>query len=74
MFCDAEFFNFRETSDSLESKKGVGLVPLTHGMFGYSLTKPSQNSPFISKLLASCRESQIEIESFHTETGILSLS
>src|SRR6185295_9171516 len=41
-----EWFNFRETPQSLAAKHYVAPTPITPGMFGYSLTRAGQNQPF----------------------------
>ncbi|KAI8914864.1 glutamine synthetase [Powellomyces hirtus] len=64
-----EFFNFKETPDTLATKNGVNLTPLTQGMFGYSLLRPSMNQDFFNQIYDQCREYGIPIEGFHTETG-----
>jgi glutamine synthetase len=66
---ELEFFNFKETSESLNLKKGVGLSPLTHGMFGYSINRPFQNNGFFNQLYDDCLKYGIPLECFHTETG-----
>ena len=35
-----EWYNLKETPETLLQKNGVGLQPLTSGMFGYSLLRP----------------------------------
>lgn len=64
-----EFFNFKETQTTLAQKKGVNLTPLTTGMFGYSLTRPQQNSQYFTDIYDECLHYGIEIECLHTETG-----
>ncbi|KAJ3273615.1 hypothetical protein HDV01_004224 [Terramyces sp. JEL0728] len=70
-FCgvEFEFFNFKETSDSLAAKKGMGLQPLTSGMFGYSLARPTVHQQFFDDIYEKSREFNIPLECFHTETG-----
>lgn len=58
-----------ETPDSLNSKKGVGLTPLTTGMFGYSLLRPHLKKEYFNDIYKNCMEYGIPIEGFHTETG-----
>ena len=64
-----EWFNFRETSDSLAAKAGGELTPLTQGMFGYSLIRMAQNRPFFAALMDELEQFGIPIEGLHTETG-----
>ncbi|KAI9017155.1 hypothetical protein BC832DRAFT_9856 [Gaertneriomyces semiglobifer] len=64
-----EFYNMRETPESLAQKGGSGLVPLTPGMFGYSFTRPALNRAYFNDILEQCFKYGIPIEGFHTETG-----
>ena len=64
-----EFFNFRETSRSLDEKGFRDLEPLTPGMFGYSIVRQAQNQPFFDALLAELRAFGVPLEGLHTETG-----
>ncbi|KAK5668832.1 hypothetical protein QVD99_004615 [Batrachochytrium dendrobatidis] len=64
-----EWFNFQETPDTLAQKKGVGLKPLTTGMFGYSLQRPHLNQQFFNDIFDHCASLEIPIECLHTETG-----
>jgi len=69
--CSLEFewFNFRETSQTLVDKKFTSLNPLTPGMFGYSILRTSQNQPFFAALMDDLRAFGVPIEGLHTETG-----
>ena len=67
--CEYEWFNFKESSESLEEKNYGHLNPLTSGMFGYSLLRSSQNSEFFNDLQDSLREFRVPLEGIHTETG-----
>ncbi|KAI8579182.1 hypothetical protein K450DRAFT_243151 [Umbelopsis ramanniana AG] len=64
-----EFFNFKETPESLVEKNYVGLTPLTQGMFGYSLLRPTQNQQFYDEAYDLLRDFKVDIEGWHTETG-----
>ncbi|RKP34026.1 hypothetical protein BJ085DRAFT_20064 [Dimargaris cristalligena] len=64
-----EFFNYKETPASLETKQGVGLSPITPGMFGYSLLRPALEKDFFTDIFTQCREIRVPIEGLHTETG-----
>ena len=64
-----EWYNFKENSESLAESKGVGLKPLTNGMFGYSITRPNLNQEYFSEIFDSCSKFKIPIEGLHTETG-----
>ncbi len=64
-----EWFNFQETPQSLHDKAFTNLVPLTPGMFGYSILRTSQNAGYINELLQYMDKLQVPIEGLHTETG-----
>jgi glutamine synthetase len=64
-----EFFNFRETPQSLADKGHAQPAPLTPGMFGYSLLRLSQNRPFVNALMDEMSAFRVPIEGLHTETG-----
>ncbi|MBA3685271.1 MAG: glutamine synthetase [Planctomycetes bacterium] len=64
-----EWFNFKETSDSLAAKNGLAPTPLTPGMFGYSLIRMAQNQPFFAAIMDELGTFGIPIEGLHTETG-----
>ncbi|KAJ3071297.1 hypothetical protein HDU98_005574 [Podochytrium sp. JEL0797] len=64
-----EFFNFKETPDSVAEKSGTNLTKLTPGMFGYSVTRPVLNSDYFYGILDACNAMKVPLEAFHTETG-----
>lgn len=64
-----EWFNFEESSESLDKKNFSSLKPMTPGMFGYSLLRASENSDYFYDLMDSLREFGIPLEGIHTETG-----
>jgi glutamine synthetase len=64
-----EWFNFKETPQSLQSKGFANMEPLTPGMFGYSVLRTSQNSDFYYDLFNLLTQFNIPIEGLHTETG-----
>ncbi len=64
-----EWFNFKETSQSLDEKSFTNLQPITPGMFGYSLLKPTQNKAFFNDLFNLLPQFNIPLEGLHTETG-----
>lgn len=64
-----EWFNFKETPDSLQLKQFTNLRSLTPGMFGYSLLRLAQNQPFCNDLLSLLPKFRVPLEGFHTETG-----
>lgn len=64
-----EWFNFKETPQSLADKDYTGLTPLTPGMFGYSILRAGQNRDFFSALMDEMEAYDIPLEGLHTETG-----
>lgn len=64
-----EFWFFRETPHSLREKHFRNLTPLSHGMFGYSVLRASQNSDVVLDLIDQLAGFGIPLEGFHTETG-----
>ena len=64
-----EWFNFRETSQSLADKGYAQPATLTPGMFGYSIIRLAQNRPFVNALMDEMRAFGVPIEGLHTETG-----
>ncbi len=64
-----EWFNFRETPQSLQQKDFRQLEPLTPGMFGYSILRPSLESAFNHDLFDLLGQFDIPLEGLHTETG-----
>jgi glutamine synthetase len=64
-----EWFNFRETPQSLHGKDFKNPEPLTPGMFGYSILRPSLNQDFFNDLFDQLSAAGIPIEGLHTETG-----
>ncbi len=64
-----EWFNFRETPRSLQEKEFRNLEPLTPGMFGYSILRPSLESDFNNDLFDLLAQFDVPLEGLHTETG-----
>jgi glutamine synthetase len=64
-----EWFNFKETPQSLEDKNFNKLTPLTPGMFGYSILRPSLESHYYNDLFDLLGAFDIPLEGLHTETG-----
>jgi glutamine synthetase len=64
-----EWFNFRETPQSLHEKKFVSLEPLTPGMFGYSMLRSALNHPYFAALTDELARFNVPLEGLHTETG-----
>ncbi|KAG0365920.1 glutamine synthetase [Gamsiella multidivaricata] len=64
-----EFYNFKETPETLADKGHTNPQALTPGMFGYSLLRPALNQDYFYDVFDQCTNFGINIESFHTETG-----
>ncbi|KAI9594539.1 hypothetical protein BDF19DRAFT_471626 [Syncephalis fuscata] len=64
-----EFFQFDETPNTLAKKDFRNLSPLTPGMFGYSLLRPTLKQDYFYSLIEQCRLFDVPLEALHTETG-----
>jgi glutamine synthetase len=64
-----EWFNFKETPDSLNEKDFRQMKSLTPGMFGYSILRTSLQNPFFTDLFELISKFGVPIEGLHTETG-----
>jgi glutamine synthetase len=64
-----EWYNFAETPQTVNDKQFKNLVPLTPGMFGYSILRSALNNGFFSDLFDSLKKFDIPLEGLHTETG-----
>ncbi|KAH9446958.1 hypothetical protein Pst134EA_028944 [Puccinia striiformis f. sp. tritici] len=58
-----------ETPQSIKDKNFTNLCPLTVGMHGYSLLRPSLNQEYFDALFNNSLDFGIPIEGHHTETG-----
>ncbi|KAI5867375.1 putative glutamine synthetase [Durotheca rogersii] len=45
------------------------LPPLTEGMFGYSITRPTFNKSYYHEVYDSCAKFRCDLEGWHTESG-----
>ena len=64
-----EWFNFKETPQSLAAKGHADPQPLTPGMFGYSVLRAGLNQPYFAALMDQLRAFDVPLEGLHTETG-----
>ena len=64
-----EWYNFSETPQSIHEKKFRNLLPITPGMFGYSILRASLQNEYFTDLFALLNQFGIPIEGLHTETG-----
>lgn len=64
-----EWFNFAETPQSASDKLFQNLIPLTPGMFGYSILRSALKNPFFTDLFEGLKKFGVPLEGLHTETG-----
>lgn len=64
-----EWFNFRESSESLNTKGHSHPTPISPGMFGYSILRTTKNNEFLTQLMDQLRGFGLAVEGLHTETG-----
>ena len=64
-----EWYNFAGTPSQLEASGYDQLAPISPGMFGYSQLRPSQFQNYCDDLFVQMEKFDIQVESFHTETG-----
>ncbi len=64
-----EWYNFAETPQSANEKGFKNLIPLTPGMFGYSILRSSLKNPFFNDLFELLKKFDVPLEGLHTETG-----
>jgi glutamine synthetase len=64
-----EWFNFAETPQTVKDKDFKDLVPITPGMFGYSILRSTLKNPFFTDLFELLKRFDIPLEGLHTETG-----
>lgn len=64
-----EWYNFAETPRSANDKDFKNLIPLTPGMFGYSILRSTSQNPFFTDLFEMLKKFDVPLEGLHTETG-----
>lgn len=64
-----EWFNFRETGQSLADGNIHNPKPITPGMFGYSLLRASENGELFTAIMEELEAFGVPVEGLHTETG-----
>ena len=64
-----EWFNFAETPQSAHEKQFRNLLPITPGMFGYSILRSTLKNEFFSALFDLLKKIDVPLEGLHTETG-----
>ncbi|MBK8806121.1 MAG: glutamine synthetase [Bacteroidales bacterium] len=66
---ELEWYNFKEDAQTLKEKSYKNISPLTSGMFGYSILRPTQYSEYFNSIHQLMLSYGIPIEGMHTETG-----
>lgn len=64
-----EYFFFKEEPLAARNKRFRDLVPLSPGMFGYSILRSSVHFELAHAILEATQAMDLELEGFHTETG-----
>lgn len=64
-----EWFNFKETPESIKIKGAARAEPLSPGMFGYSVLRASQHHEYMGGLADQLTRFGVPVEGIHTETG-----
>ncbi len=64
-----EWFNFLGTPNELAAKNYTELNPISPGMFGYSMLRPTQFQAYFNDLFNYLDQFRVNLESMHTETG-----
>jgi glutamine synthetase len=65
-----EWYNFIAPAEGASASGSLrGLEPMTQGMFGYSILRASQGSPYFNDLFDQLKKFDVPLEGLHTETG-----
>jgi glutamine synthetase len=64
-----EWYNFLASPNELENLDFDALQPISPGMFGYSMLRPTLYSEYYNDLFDSLQKFDIPLEGLHTETG-----
>ena len=64
-----EWYNFAETPQSANDKGFRNMVPLTPGMFGYSVLRSTLKNDYFTDLFDLLKRFGVPLEGLHTETG-----
>jgi len=67
--CEYEYFQFKETPNTVAEKRFTDLQPLTSGMHGYSLLRTQLNTEYFHDIFDKSVGFKVPIEGHHTETG-----
>ena len=69
MSFEYEFFIFNETAQSARDKNYRDLIPLSPGMFGYSVLRTQTHGDLFNEFMDFCLEHDFPLEGLHCETG-----
>tara|TARA_R110002073_G_scaffold1940_15_gene13636 strand:- start:6556 stop:7929 length:1374 start_codon:yes stop_codon:yes gene_type:complete len=69
MAFEYEFFIFNETAQSARDKHYRDLIPLSPGMFGYSVLRTQVHGDLFNEFMDYCLDHDFEVEGLHCETG-----
>ena len=69
MSFEYEFFIFNETAHSVREKNYRDLVPLSPGMFGYSVLRTEAHGGLFNEFMDYCLDHDFPLEGLHCETG-----
>jgi glutamine synthetase len=64
-----EWFNLINNMNELYENNFRDLKPMTHGMFGYSILRASQQKEYFYDLFDLLKKFDVPLEGLHTETG-----
>lgn len=64
-----EWYNFKEDAIELNNRQFTNPQPITSGMFGYSLHRPTLHQSYFGSLFDELEKFNIKLEGLHTETG-----
>src|SRR5882757_5448961 len=64
-----EWFNFWGKGGAVAADGYRSLSPMSQGMFGYSILRASQGSPYFHDLFDLLEKFDVPVEGLHTETG-----
>ncbi len=64
-----EWFNFEKSSEEGKTVDLNNLKPISSGMFGYSMLRPTIKQKYFNQLFDDLAAFDIELEGLHTETG-----
>jgi len=64
-----EWFNLAASTSGLPTGSSIYNKPITEGMFGYSMLRAAQQSPYFNDLFDLLKKFGVPLEGLHTETG-----